>query len=311
MRRRSATFVVAAAVVGVSMVLVRTGGTAAKVPNHGFPVYGSACGMRNALSVNTPVAKRYARMACLPDAGGTLKWQREPARAVPCASDGAVWGAFTCGGRKWANGSATFSGSMTEAVAELARVVASTHVWSSTSPPAPSGSTYVSDLYVRSPVEDELRERLATDGFSLNRTNKIYILEKGQDKRCLKWVDPWPAGWAGDRELRTDALVDAACPTGDIRTVYAQIETIALEAGALYHSDQAALIARKSEFIDRVRDTGFTGGFTINHTRDSEAVPPGPNFSELTFYVVDQCMKYVHNNGAPYLRFWNDSSYCE
>lgn len=313
MRKRLAVIVPTLVMVCFGVAVVRTSTTAAKVPNHGFPVYKSACAMRNALSVNTPVAKSHARMACLPGVDGTLSWQREPATSVSCISDGQVWGRLTCVSGKWSIAAATFNGTMTDAVTELARVVAVTNMWSFASPPAPSGSKFVMDQYLRSPVENELRDRLATDGYVLSRNRYVYVLEKGQDKRCLKWVDPWPAGWSGERELRTDALVSAICPTADIRPVYAQIEAIALEAGTLYHSNQAAFLARKSEFTTRIEDTGFTGQFFFNHTRSEDPNYVTPNFPDLTFYVSDdfQCMRYVHNGGAPYITFDHVSRLCE
>ena len=176
------------AVVGATTLLGRVS-TAGKVPNHGYPIAGSQCGMVNALSVNTPVATRNARMVCLPNMTGSLSWTREPTKGGRCAVSGQIWGALTCTGEKWSAENKTFCCSFSDATAELRRVLVLVHTSRTTDPAPPSGSTFVTNQYVRSPVDVELRDRLATAGFELSMTKGTYVLKSGTETTCVRWID--------------------------------------------------------------------------------------------------------------------------
>ena len=290
------------AVVGATTLPGRVS-TAGKVPDFGYPVAGSQCGMLNALSVNTPVAKRNARMVCLPNMNGLLSWQREPAKGGRCVASGQIWGALTCSGEKWSAENKTFCCSFSDATTELRRVLVLVHTSRTTDPAPPSGSTFVTNQYVRSPVDEELRDRLATAGFELSMTNGTYVLKSETETTCVRWIDPWESSYVGNREPRSDAAQIVQCPTSDIAVVYSQLEAIALEAGTLYHSDKNAYIAREKEFSDRITATGDIGFFAVNYWRWGGEDNPKRLFADLTFTVTESgnCMKYVHNNGAPYL----------
>ena len=277
--------------------------TAGKVPNHGYPIAGSQCGMVNALSVNTPVATRNARMVCLPNMTGSLSWTREPTKGGRCTVSGQIWGALTCTGEKWSAENKTFCCSFSDATAELRRVLVLVHTSRTTDPTPPSGSTFVTNQYVRSPVDEELRDRLATAGFELSMTNGTYVLKSETETTCVRWIDPNESSYVGNREPQPDAAQIVQCPTSDIAVVYSQLEAIALEAGSLYHSDKNAYIAREKEFSDRITATGDIGFFAVNYWRWGGEDNPKRLFADLTFTVTESgnCMKYVHNNGAPYL----------
>lgn len=187
---------------------------------------------------------------------------------------------------------------MTAALAELTSVLAATHVWSPDGPQPPSGSKFLRTQYVKSPVDFELRDRLATAGFDLSQAREIYSITKGTDTQCRKWADPWPADFAGARSLRTDAVVATRCPTYEISVVWPELQAIALEAGALYHNDKAAYLARSAEFEKRISAVGYLGEFMVLSQKWDETP-----MAELGFSVTESgaCFLYVHNNGAPYV----------
>lgn len=313
MRRRILLALSVIAISCAAITVLGQSGSAAKVPNFGYPVAGARCAVANALAVNTPVAVRYARVACLPGQSGVLTWQREPTEQGRCSAEGSVWGIYACTGGRWSSAAKTFCCSMSDALIELKRVLGLVNASSSDDPAAPSGSTFLENQYVRSPVDEELRDRLATAGIQLSMKSSVYVLTSGAEMNCVRWVDPWPSGHSGDRPARPDAVKTVPCPTSDISKIYSQLEAIALEAGALYHSDKNAYLARVQEFADRIEATGYAGQFLINHTRSSDPENVTPLFAELTFTVTDSfnCMKYVHNNGSPYLDLTIPKFLCE